>query len=539
MPTEIETQFQAIVDGIVGSQAPRKVIVAGPGTGKTTLFRKILQVRDHPRDNRLILTFINNLKVELDEALGELARVLTFHGYCRHLLHSRPQLRIGLSETFHYYPPLPSLIESDWSISRGLPVPKLIGLMRRLEPGDATDFFLERADYYDAVSFDDSVFRIYQGLNAHPDEIESYETLLIDEYQDFNRLEASLLALLATESPIVIAGDDDQALYSQLRSSSPEFIRARYADNEYEHFALPFCLRCSEVIVRAVGDIVAAAQARGLLTGRINKPYNFYPPSKAVDSARYPKIRVVETSVQNLTANYFGRYIAQAIDEIPSDEIRESHVGKFPTVLVIGPGQYLLQVRRHLENNGYQCDAAVKGEPIEVNRFDGLKILRERPEANLGWRILIEIDNPSFAHAAICASVSDRIPLVKTLADEFRERILTEAQALTEAAEGTPQISPMDVTRSRVKFTSFEGSKGLSAQHVFVVGLHEGDLPRQTAAINDLEVCKMIVAITRTRKQCHLIHARRWGNDWKRPSPFLSWIQPERRKDVKITKDYW
>jgi hypothetical protein len=539
MPTEHETRLQAVIDEIVASQAPRRVIVAGPGTGKTTLFRRILQVGDSPRDDRLVLTFINNLKAELDEALGELAQVLTFHAYCRRLLHSRSQLRAGLSEAFHYYPPLPSLIESDWEISHGRPVPKVVSLMQRLEPGDATNFYMERGDYYDAMSFDDSVFRIYRALQAHPGEIEAYKTILIDEYQDFNRLEASLLALLATRSPIVIAGDDDQALYSQLRSSSPEFIRARYADGEYERFALPFCMRCTEVIVLAVGDVVGTAQACGLLTARINKPYSSYPPSKGADSERYPRIKIVETSVQSLRANYFGRYIAQAIDQIPAEEIRESYEGKYPTVLVIGPGQYLRQVRGHLETSGYQCVAAAEGEAVEVNRFAGLKILQGCPGANLGWRIMLETDGPPFKPDAIRASVTDRVSLVETLPVEFRERILTEAQAFTEEPEATPLDPPIDVTRPQIKLASFEGSKGLSAQHVFVVGLHEGDLPRQAAAINDLEVCKMIVAMTRTRKQCHLIHTKRWGNDWKSPSPFLSWIRPGRLEVVRVTKDYW
>ncbi len=539
MSPDIESQLQALIDGIVRSAASRKVVVAGPGTGKTTLFRRLLEVREGQRDERLVLTFINNLRAELDEALGELARVLTFHGYCNHLLHLRPQLRVGLSDAFHYYPALPSLIGSDWAIIRGRPVPKFVALMRLLEPGDATTFYLERADYYDAVSFDDSVFRVYRALDAYPGEIETYEPVLIDEYQDFNRLEASLLDLLATRSPIVIAGDDDQALYSLLRSSSPEFIRARHAGGEYERFELPFCMRCTEVIVRAVGDIVAQAQVQGLLAGRINKRYDTYPPRKAADSALYPKIKVVQASVQNLRANYFGRYIAEAIDQIPAAEIAESHQGKFPSVLIIGSGQYLRQVRRHLETNGYQCAATAEGDPVEVNRFEGLKILRDRPDANLGWRIILETDKPPFVSDAIRTSVTNHSPLVEALPGVFRDQILVEAQAGDEPAQPAPDVPEIDTTRPIIKFTSFEGSKGLSAQHVFVVGLHDGDLPRRAAAINDLEVCKMIVAITRTRKQCHLLHTRRWGNDWKRPSPFLSWIRPERRELVRVTRDYW
>jgi hypothetical protein len=64
-------------------------------------------------------------------------------------------------------------------------------------------------------------------------------------------------------------------------------------------------------------------------------------------------------------------------------------------------------------------------------------------------------------------------------------------------------------------------------------------LPRRLAAADDLEVCKMIVAVTRTRKQCHLLYTRRWGKIGRRPSPFLGWIRPERREFVNVTREYW
>ena len=535
----LEAQVEEILTEIIGSAAPRKVIVAGPGTGKTTLFRRFLQARDGLRDERLVLTFINNLKAELDEAFGQLARVLTFHGYCRHLLHRRPRMRAGLSENFHYFPPLPSLIGSDWAVTRSVSVPQFVGQMRRLELGEEADFYLQRADYYDAVSFDDSVLRVHRGLQAHPDEIEAYEILLVDEYQDFNQLEASLLDLLATRSPIVIAGDDDQALYSILRNSSAEFIRGRYNSGEYARFALPFCMRCPEVIVRAVGDIVESARLQGRLTGRIDKPYKPYPPRKAADSARYPRIKVVETSVQSLRANYFGRYIAQAIDAISAEEITESYQETFPTVLIIGPGQYLRQVRAHLEANSYQCMFVPEGEAVAINRGVGLKILRANREANLGWRIVLDIDKPGFFIEAIRRSIAEGVPLYAIVTPDYRGRILAEAEAYQEPAEIAPAGIEVDPTRPTIQLASFEGSKGLSAQHVFVVGLHEGDLPRQPTAINDLEICKMIVAITRTRKQCHLVYAKRWANNWKRPSPFIGWLRPERREFIRVTRSYW
>ncbi len=132
--------------------------------------------------------------------------------------------------------------------------------MRNLASGEELDFYKTRANYYDAVDFDDSVYRTYQGLKSKPETVEQYDLVLIDEYQDFNRLEARLIDFLAEVSPILIAGDDDQALYSQLKGASWEFIRSLHGDGEYEVFELPFCMRCPEVIVDAVNDIISAAQ---------------------------------------------------------------------------------------------------------------------------------------------------------------------------------------------------------------------------------------------------------------------------------------
>ena len=49
------------------------------------------------------------------------------------------------------------------------------------------------------------------------------------------------------------------------------------------------------------------------------------------------------------------------------------------------------------------------------------------------------------------------------------------------------------------------GAKGLSAQHVFIVGLHEGDLPRNSANIDDLEVCQFLVGLTRAKNTTNII----------------------------------
>lgn len=539
MADDFEARLRAVLEAIASSGSPRKLIVAGPGTGKTTMFGQVLERREGSINQKLVLTFINNLKAELDEKLGKLARVFTFHGYCHYLLRRSPRLRTGLTERFRYFPPLASLIKTDWEQARDGSPPQFVGFMRRLESGREIGFYMERADYYDAVGFDDSVFRVHGRLCEDPELIEPYDIVFVDEYQDFNRLEASFIALLATRSPIIIAGDDDQALYSQLRGSSPEFIRQLYRSGDYECLDLPFCLRCPEVVVGAVADVVQQARRGGKLEGRIDKPYHFSPPRKAGDSERYPRIRIVDTSVQSLRANYFGKYIAQQIGQIPPEEIAESHAQGFPTVLVIGPIQYLRQVRRFLDDSGFVCAPAGESEAATLERSDALRILHADVGANLGWRAILELDRPPSFRDLVRQSVQERTPLVEMVPSEYRQHVAAEATGWHAEEPEEVAVASSDVAGPTVKLTSFEGSKGLSAQRVFILGLQEGELPRDATNPSDLEICKFIVALTRTRKQCHVIYTRRWGTGWKQPSIFLSWIRRERKDLVTVNRNYW
>jgi superfamily I DNA/RNA helicase len=77
------------------------------------------------------------------------------------------------------------------------------------------------------------------------EKIPKYSHIVVDEFQDFNKLEVDFINLLAKNSPILLAGDDDQALY-QFKGSSNQFIRDRFNKTfvGYEPFNLPYCARC-------------------------------------------------------------------------------------------------------------------------------------------------------------------------------------------------------------------------------------------------------------------------------------------------------
>ena len=132
MTNGVEQELREATDRILQSDSRKRLVVAGPGTGKTFLFRKLLEASPGERDQRLILTFINNLKDDIDRSLGELARTFTLHGYCQHLLYRHAELRGGLSTEFRCYPGLVSLIKKDWEWLRDSQAPKFVEAMRHL-----------------------------------------------------------------------------------------------------------------------------------------------------------------------------------------------------------------------------------------------------------------------------------------------------------------------------------------------------------------------------------------------------------------------
>ena len=533
-----EEELQRCVRRVLDSPSKRKLVVAGPVTGKTTLFKQLLQGCAGDADDRLVLTFISTLRDDLDTSLANLAQVRTLHSYCMGLLHSKAELRTGLSPEFRCIPGLAHLIAADWEHIHETEAPRFVGQMRNLTDDNELSFYIARGNYYDAVDFDDSVFRAQQGLAANPQHVDPFALLLIDEYQDFNALEAGLIEALSARSPILIAGDDDQALYSQLRDSTWDYIRALRKQGDFDVFELPFCMRCPKVIVDAVNDVFTQAKRRKSLSGRIEKPYKHFPPAKGADSQQYPTIALVNTSVQRANGNYMGMYVADLISRIPPEEVQAAREGNYPALLVIVAKPYRTQIVNYLLAQGYTVETK-RDADRKLERAEGLAILKADRRANVGWRIVLQSE-----HATLRADVISRSAKMDKRVDELvsapvRDRIEAEVEAW-EPQGVDPEAPPAANTdQPVVRVTSFEGAKGLSAQHVVIAGMHNGEIPHDYQNIADIEICRFLVGLTRTRKRCYLLYTDRFAQTRKYPSAFLSWIAKDRFQFVRIDAKYW
>lgn len=537
-----QNEIDKLIQDILKSPSTKKLIVAGPGTGKTTFFKEAINHAGGTEDDFLALTFINNLEDELKKELKGLARVYTLHGYCLYLLIKDLGLRCGLRDKFHYYPPLIEIIKKDWKIVKKSEAPKFIDLMRGLNDPAHTLFFIKMGNYYNSVSYDDSIYRVYKSVENGNISKRKYKLIIVDEYQDFNLLETSILSQIIEFSSVLIAGDDDQALYCDLRGSDPEYIRKLFRSKDFDKFELPFCFRCPTPVVSVFNRFVSIAKSKGFLKSRIEKKFN-PSPTKQKDSEAYPTVKLVLTSTQKKSpeVNYFSRYILQEINKIPAEEIVESHDKDFPTVLIIGPTHFLNSIASFFDNEGIPYMLRKKGEEMKINLEDGLKMLKEDKESRLGWRIILEVSQPKFYNEGIKSFVEDERNPSDILPDNFIQEFIKKAEDF-EVQEQSSEHEEVDKTKPRIKLTTFEGAKGLSAQHVFILGLQNGILPKNPQSVRDIDLCKFLVATTRSRKQCHLLTTYRFAGKSTDVSEFIKWLFkeniPELEK-IELNKNYW
>ena len=579
LENEFERRRQECLYLILESDHRFKIVVAGAGTGKTYTFKQMLL--RNPGEN-VVLTFINNLANDMAKDLGDLAEVRTFHSYCRKLLHKLPSE--GINSNFYFFPKLDQVVLSDSEVfyskvqgNKSLPTDIYQKAFQSLIENDGRiEFFLQRANYYNAVGFDDSVYRVLCCFRKNPNVIPTLNQLILDEYQDFNALEVEFINLMEGKNPTLIVGDDDQAIYD-FRYASPSYLRKKANSPNFKRFNLPFCSRCTEVIVHATNTAIQKANTLGLLAERVEKDYICYLPDKKNDSQNYPRIVHAECSTHNSRSPYISMYIERAIRQIPIEEVKQSLAEGYPLALVAGPSHYLRQIYDYLKdkfpNVIYQTSPDMSLVPL-----DGYMCLMKDDMSNLGWRVILGTKAPELLPRILKQNTETNI--IELIDDGFRQEHQRRLQKLHTLIQGensltlpeikelevyfempcekiiryingTTQQDSEDITTALdcdelfhndnpvVRLTTYNGCKGLSAGFTFITGLEEGTFPKHNYGLTDTEICQFIVAMTRTRKECHLVSTRNFAGNWTRPSVFLGWIPCDIRTSITVNKDYF
>jgi UvrD/REP helicase N-terminal domain/UvrD-like helicase C-terminal domain len=535
---------QKYIDAILQSKSSKKIVVAGPGTGKTFLFKEILK----DKKNSLTLTFVNSLVEDLSLELCGISDVKTLHGFGRSIM-------AKATGNARIFPKLPTVIKEDAAILLGEDIDFDSLFQKMIDESGHIDFYKERKTFYAHYGFNDVIFAAVKYLDQNPSCVPKFDQVVINEFQDFNLLEVTLIELLAAKNPILIAGDDDQSLY-YFKHASPSHIRERHSNGDpYEAFNLPYWSRCTRVIVEAINDVIKAAIAKGFLKGRIDKPYLYFEDErKEAECKKYPKLVHVQCY-----AGQIPFFIDKAIAEI-AEERRE----KFSALIIAPTKARCRAIARGLRNKGFANIPYVDQETAtDPSILDGLLLLTEDVKCNLGWRIAAKfylaeeefkklLDETADTTKNIYDLLSDDLKTrVKGLLSTFKkvgkeqaigdtdsDGLLRElsldphaiAQAkLREIIKGSVVTPSNPATRNiPIKITTIPSSKGLAENYVFIVDFDDRFFLEKGGICSDQKIYDFLVALTRARKKVFLISCA--GG-----SPtFLSWIEKGRVDTVGV-----
>ena len=232
------------------------LVIAGAGSGKTkVLTHKIAYLiaeKNIAPWNILAITFTNKaaneMKERIEKLVGDVAKDIwmgTFHSICVRILRKYID-RIGFDSSFLIFDTsdqrtlvkecLKSLnIDDKMFTDRSVLAEISNAKNEMLEPnaysikyasdfrkakiGEVYTLYQKRLKENNAIDFDDIINYTIKILTENPDALEYYtekfKYVLVDEYQDTNKAQFTLVTILASRyGNITVVGDNDQGIYS-------------------------------------------------------------------------------------------------------------------------------------------------------------------------------------------------------------------------------------------------------------------------------------------------------------------------------------
>lgn len=264
------------------------LIVAGPGTGKTkTLTARIthlIEAEGVDPERILALTFTKKAAEEMRQRLanssaikGRSPDILTFHALCYGLLGGELEfvaepVRLQLIKKLTRPAELKGLSTRELALKLSLAKnmaeddPAVQKLLR------AYNAALARSHY---VDFDDVLVRTKELLEADAEKRAAvqaqYKYILVDEFQDTNRLQYALLMLLRGNDNLFVIGDPEQSIYGfrgatgdifeQFMADFPAHTRITLTAN---YRSAPEVVRLCNAVFSDTPDLTAQAAVPGV-----------------------------------------------------------------------------------------------------------------------------------------------------------------------------------------------------------------------------------------------------------------------------------
>jgi len=595
------------------------LVFAGAGSGKTrVIVHRVanLIIEGVLPHEILCLTFTNKAAAEMKHRLntivgagGSNVWAGTFHAFGARFLRNEAYL-IGYPRSFVIYDEADqrSLLakcikELGISYERGLDA-KVAWLynmsrdtMRRtddlemdlfFDPKDVIAVYEQKKKEFGAFDFGDLLSVPCQMLSTMPDLRQRYQSMyrhiLVDEYQDTNTAQYSLLMnLIGPHRNICVVGDDDQSIYGWRGADVGNILRFRQDFEGAEVITLEQNYRSSQGILHAASSLIINNQYRSPKKLRSTKGrgkdigiVEYSDDEKEALNVAYTITNLISSGVSPLEIGVF--YRVNALSRV----IEEAFVRRNIPYAVYGGMRFyerreikdLLAYLRIIANPadeealGRIINTPARG--IGAKTYDLLAAFARKSgvptlealEAALANNVIkgagkkgvdtfisLMRDIRSYAESAdipdLLSYIMDASGLAQALAGEIdgQDR-LTNVRELIASADGQRDLTgyleekalmtSMDIEGGdRVSVMTLHMSKGLEFDYVFILGLEEGILPHSRSMDTLLEIEEerrlLYVGITRARKQVMLSWARTrslYGREvYQIPSGFLSEIK--------------
>ncbi|CDR51940.1 DNA helicase PcrA [Staphylococcus schweitzeri] len=308
------------------------LIMAGAGSGKTRVLTHriayLLDEKDVSPYNVLAITFTNKaareMKERVQKLVGDQAEVIwmsTFHSMCVRILR-RDADRIGIERNFTIIDPtdqksvIKDVLKNENIDSKKFEPRMFIGAISNLKnelktPEDAqkeaTDYhsqmvatvysgYQRRLSRNEALDFDDLIMTTINLFERVPDVLEYYQNkfqyIHVDEYQDTNKAQYTLVKLLASKfKNLCVVGDSDQSIYGWRGADIQNILSFEEDYPEAKTIFLEQNYRSTKTILNAANEVIknnSERKPKGLWTANTNgEKIHYYEAMTERDETEY------------------------------------------------------------------------------------------------------------------------------------------------------------------------------------------------------------------------------------------------------------
>lgn len=356
--------------------------------------------------------------------------------------------------------------------------------------------------------------------NGAPARFADIEYIFVDEYQDLNKLEQEFLNLLSSRSELFIAvGDPDQSIYS-FKFAHRDGIVELYNHEETHAVTLPFCGRCSTNILDAANRLLIQENP-----GRTALPLAM--PDKQSGSFAIKSFERQSDEFEGVLNDINGRIKNGAVPNeilvlVPKRKLGEQFAEAAIEYVMQNGLRYSFAWSERMAFNSLQQEAilvfalvakpgsilhkrAYIGLPDESGKSYAPEIAKLKQKYGTVEAVLQKADANDFLTQQtrvrqVCDRINNlpsrqevlsRLPLAELIDNVFPEEVpdlsdlnrtlksLIEVDDTVEAVydKFVDHLRNIEHDESTVRIMTIMASKGLDADHVYILGCNAGNIP--------------------------------------------------------------